>query len=92
MTGVPVTVLMPVFNAGAYLRAAVDSILGQTHRDFELLVVDDGSTDASPQILDSAIATRGSASSVSIAIGAVRGAQSRPRARRRAPRGEAGCG
>jgi glycosyltransferase involved in cell wall biosynthesis len=53
MSGVPVTVLMPVFNGAAHLRAAVDSILAQTHRDFELLVVDDGSTDASPQILDS---------------------------------------
>jgi Glycosyl transferase family 2 len=53
MTDVPVTVLMPVFNGAAFLRTAVDSILGQTHRDFELLVVDDGSTDASPQILDS---------------------------------------
>jgi glycosyltransferase involved in cell wall biosynthesis len=53
MTGVPVTVLMPVFNGAAHLRAAVDSILAQTHRDFELLVVDDGSTDDSPKILDS---------------------------------------
>lgn len=39
------TVAMPVFNAGRYLRPAVMSILGQTFRDWELLVIDDGSTD-----------------------------------------------
>lgn len=49
----PVTVLMPVFNGAAHLRAAVDSILAQTHREFELLIVDDGSTDASPDIVAS---------------------------------------
>jgi hypothetical protein len=49
----PVTVLMPVFNGAAHLRAAVDSILAQTHREFELLVIDDGSTDASPEIVAS---------------------------------------
>jgi glycosyltransferase involved in cell wall biosynthesis len=45
-----VTVLMPVFNAERHLRAAIDSILGQTRADFELLVVDDGSTDGSAAI------------------------------------------
>jgi glycosyltransferase involved in cell wall biosynthesis len=38
---------MPVFNAERYLAAALDSILAQTHRDWELVCVDDGSTDAS---------------------------------------------
>jgi glycosyltransferase involved in cell wall biosynthesis len=42
---------MPAFNAAAHLRAAVDSVLSQTFRDFELLVVDDGSTDATTEIL-----------------------------------------
>src|SRR5712671_1954477 len=37
-----VTVLMPVYNAGAYLTAAIESILCQTHRDFEFLIIDDG--------------------------------------------------
>lgn len=46
-----VSVLMPVFNAERYVEAAVRSVLGQTFRDFELLVVDDGSTDSSPAIL-----------------------------------------
>jgi glycosyltransferase involved in cell wall biosynthesis len=48
-----VTVLMPVFNAGPYLREAVDSILGQSFRDFELIAINDGSTDNSADILRS---------------------------------------
>lgn len=40
-----VTVLLAVHNGGAMLRDAVDSVLGQSYRDFELLVVDDASTD-----------------------------------------------
>lgn len=42
---------MPVRNGAAYLQAAADSILAQTFADFELLIIDDGSTDASPEIL-----------------------------------------
>jgi glycosyltransferase involved in cell wall biosynthesis len=45
------TVLMPVHNGAEYLRASVESILGQTYRDFELLVVNDGSTDGTPELL-----------------------------------------
>jgi glycosyltransferase involved in cell wall biosynthesis len=44
---------MPVFNAAPYLRPAVDSILSQTLTDFELLALDDGSTDGSAEILAS---------------------------------------
>lgn len=40
-----ITVAMPVFNAGRHLRAAVMSVLDQTERDWELLLIDDGSTD-----------------------------------------------
>lgn len=54
MSGPPrVSVLMPVYNAQAYLREAVDSILAQTFRDFEFLVVDDGSTDRSAAMIRS---------------------------------------
>lgn len=44
---------MPVWNGEKYLRAAVDSILNQTFTDLELIVIDDGSTDATPEILRS---------------------------------------
>src|SRR5690348_17986778 len=46
-----VSVVMPCYNAAPWLEAALDSVLGQTHGDFELLAVDDGSTDATPRIL-----------------------------------------
>jgi glycosyltransferase involved in cell wall biosynthesis len=46
-----VSVLMPVFNAHAYVGDAARSILAQTFVDFELIVIDDGSTDGSLPIL-----------------------------------------
>jgi glycosyltransferase involved in cell wall biosynthesis len=46
-----ISVVMGVYNAAATLAATVDGILGQTERDFECIVVDDGSTDATPAIL-----------------------------------------
>ena len=46
-----VSVIMPVRNAAAFLEAAIDSILMQTERDFEFLIVDDGSDDATPALL-----------------------------------------
>jgi len=46
-----VSVLMAVFNGHRYLYAALDSILDQTFRDFEFVVVDDGSQDETPGIL-----------------------------------------
>jgi glycosyltransferase involved in cell wall biosynthesis len=48
-----VSVILPVYNGEKYLRAAVESILSQTLQDFELILIDDGSTDATPSILDS---------------------------------------
>lgn len=50
---VPVTVLMSVYNRQDYLREAVESILQQTFSDFEFLIVDDASTDRTPEILES---------------------------------------
>lgn len=46
-----VSVLMPVFNSSAYLKEACSSILRQSFRDLELVVVDDGSTDGSAKLL-----------------------------------------
>lgn len=50
-TSPEITVVMPVFNGMPYLPQAIESILGQTFRDFELICADDGSTDASLQTL-----------------------------------------
>ena len=51
-TGGPhITVLMPVFNAMPYLPAEVESLIGQTYRQFTLLALDDGSTDGSVEFL-----------------------------------------
>ena len=47
-----ITVLMPVHNGAAFVRDAAESILRQTFRDFELLVVDDASSDGSAGILE----------------------------------------
>lgn len=46
------SVVMPVFDAETYLREAVESVLGQTLAELELIAVDDGSTDRSPGILE----------------------------------------
>lgn len=46
-----VSVIIPAFNAAGCVRRAVDSVLGQSFQDVELLVVDDGSTDATRAIL-----------------------------------------
>jgi len=47
-----ITVLIPVYNGEEYLREAVESILNQSFRDFEALIIDDGSTDGSLAILN----------------------------------------
>ena len=47
-----VSVIVPVYNRAAAVRAAAASVLGQTYRDFELILVDDGSTDGSGAVAD----------------------------------------
>jgi glycosyltransferase involved in cell wall biosynthesis len=46
-----VSVVLPVHNGAAFLAAALDSVLAQSVRDFECIVIDDGSTDATPAML-----------------------------------------
>ena len=46
-----ISVILPVYNAEAYVREAVESILAQTFMDFELIIINDGSTDGSGAIL-----------------------------------------
>jgi glycosyltransferase involved in cell wall biosynthesis len=48
-----ITVLMPVYNAAAYVKEAIKSILHQTYNDFELLIINDGSTDQSVSVIES---------------------------------------
>lgn len=48
---VKISVLLPVYNGEIYLRDAIDSILCQTFKDFELVIIDDGSDDNTPKIL-----------------------------------------
>lgn len=48
-----VSVVLPVFNGSDYLQESIDSILNQTMADFELIIVDDGSSDGSDVIAKS---------------------------------------
>lgn len=47
------SVVMAVFDGGSWVGAALDSLLGQTLADFEVIVIDDGSTDTTPDVLAS---------------------------------------
>ena len=52
MTQPQISIIVPVYNSEKYLGACIDSILSQSFRDFELILVDDGSRDSSPRICD----------------------------------------
>jgi len=47
-----ISVIVPVYNVEPYVRKCLDSVINQTYRDLEILVIDDGSTDGSGKICD----------------------------------------
>jgi len=54
MTAKPpfISVIVPIFNVEKYLKISIDSVLGQSFKDYELILVDDGSPDSCPAICD----------------------------------------
>ena len=54
MAAPTLSIIVPIYKVEAYLKACIDSILAQTFRDFELLLVDDGSPDGCPALCDQA--------------------------------------
>jgi len=78
-----VTVLISLYNGEKFLAQTLDSALSQTHRDFELIVVDDGSTDGSTAVLEGFADTRlrvmrqpnrGAAAALCVGLQAAKGA------------------
>jgi len=58
MNNIKLSVIIPVYNAEKYLRETLDSLLSQTMKDFEVLLIDDGSQNSSPAICDEAARVR----------------------------------
>ena len=47
-----ISVVIPVYNTEPYIKKCLDSVIYQTYGDLEIILIDDGSTDGSPQICD----------------------------------------
>ena len=47
-----ISVVIPIYNSESFLASCIESVLQQTHKDLELILVDDGSTDNSGKICD----------------------------------------
>ena len=59
MTQPKISIIIPVYNAEQYLSRCIDSLKNQTLKDIEIILVDDGSSDLSPQLCDQAAAEDG---------------------------------
>lgn len=53
LSGPLISVILPVYNRASWVARAIDSVLSQTYQNFELLVIDDGSTDDTSRVLES---------------------------------------
>lgn len=52
LTDTPVDIIMPVYNGAKTIRQSIDSVLSQTHQNFRLIIVDDGSTDNTAEVCE----------------------------------------
>ena len=59
-----VSVIIPVYNSGKYLPRCVESVLAQNHKDIELILVNDGSTDNSSEVIDEIVAANHNAAAI----------------------------
>lgn len=48
-----ISVIVPVYNTDTILNKCLDSVINQTYKNLEIIIIDDGSTDNSPEICDS---------------------------------------
>lgn len=52
MDNAKISIIVPVYNIEKYLEKSVDSLINQTYKNLEIILIDDGSSDNSPQICD----------------------------------------
>ena len=52
MSNAKISIIVPVYNIEKYIEKSVESLVNQTYKNIEIILIDDGSTDSSPQICD----------------------------------------